>query len=85
MSYEKDMDAINGFMATAEFREDVRQVAHKGGTDAVVSDGGKDFVVIVRCAKEDLNIVSRRLSSIKRAKVNKITDTMLGINIQGGV
>lgn len=84
MSYKKDMDAINEFMVTAEFRESIRRVAHNGGLDAVVSNGGKNFLVIVRCAKEDMDSIKRRVCNIKKAKVNQITDTMLGVNMQTG-
>lgn len=82
MSYQKDMQEINGFVAMAEFTEAVRRVAHIGGTDAIVSDGNNKFLLLVRCAKEDMEGVKRRVASIKKAKVNQIAENLLGVNLE---
>lgn len=81
MSYKKDMDAINEFMATAEFRQNIRIAAHNGGTDAIVSDGNNEFLYFVRCASEDVESVKRRISKVKRAKVDQLTENIIGVNV----
>ncbi len=82
MSYKKDIDAINEFMAMAEFRQSVRVAAHNGNIDAVVANGDRDFMIIVRCAQQDMETVKRRISNVKRAKVDQLTDSMLGVNVE---
>lgn len=83
MSYKKDMEDIGSMIVMAGFREDVRKRVHQGGTEAIVSSNN-DFSVLVRCEKEDTPSIQRRVSSLKKAKVERLADDILKVMMVKG-